>query len=353
VSNLIETKVSSTDKVKAIYTAQNISEQTQTSGFAFSRRLAAQSGLKPEDISTSFCQGAQIFKYAALAGKLAADSAGGATIGENSIRIQIADDHANAGSEADYLWMYFGRERRVRLDVGGGRFTAGSTYTWDLNEVGDWLEDHVAADLWDEITLKTDSNDGMKVQSIRIKHSGQIILDWQCRQWLDGSRLEKYGWLVLTAKILQQKLDQIGGMWIPQIHWAAREIGKTDGQKYGAGAGDAWCSEFASWCLRKALWDTPGGSIGSQRMEDFFAGLDRKYTHDQLIAEEYQLTAGDYIRFQWAGGGQHSGIFIEYVDDPDNPTDDTTIRTIEGNASSTVKVATRDFRDILSVGSCR
>ena len=250
----------------------------------------------------------------------------------NSISIKIADDHPNAASGADYLWLYFGGpERAIKLTSSSGQFAAAYRYIWDINDAGDWLEDHVSADRWDEITLKTDSGDGMKVKNIRIVHSSQIILDWECNQWLDASRLEPFGWLVLTAKILEKKLEQVGDTWIPQIHWAAREIGKSDGGKYGAG-GTAWCSEFASWCLRKALWDTPTGQIDSEDMEDSFLPK-RRYTHAQLIAKAYQLTAGDYIRFQWPDGGQHSALFLEYIDDANTPGDDTRIRTIEGNTS--------------------
>ena len=247
--------------------------------------------------------------------------------------------------------MYFGLDKRVKLLSSSGSFASGATMTWDLNNVGDWLEDNVATDLWDEIALTTDFHDGIKLDRVRIIHSGETILDWECGLWLDGSTLEPYGKLVLTAKILETKLNQIDDLWVPQILWAAREIGKSDGSKYGSTG--AWCSEFASWCLRKAMWDTPSGNIGSQDMEDYFSSLGRMYTHDQLIDGEYQLVAGDYIRFEWSNGGQHSGIFIEYIDDPSSPTDSTTIRTIEGNASSTVLVATRDFQNVLSVGNCQ
>jgi hypothetical protein len=44
---------------------------------------------------------------------------------------------------------------------------------------------------------------------------------------------------------------------------------------------------------------------------------------------------------------------MKYLDDPNNPTENTRFQTIEGNASSTVKVATRRFSDVLSVGNTR
>lgn len=351
MAKIIEASVPCAEKVTRIYTPLNIAEQTQVSGFAFSRRLAKKKGLKRKDISRAFFEGSKVFEHVELVKKLESDSAGGATVGENSITIWIDADHPNAGSEADYIWMYFGLEKRVKLLGLNGRFPAGITLSWDLNDISDWLEDNIETDLWDAIALVTDSNDGIKMDRIRIKHSSQTILDWECGLWLDGSKLEEYGKLVLTGKIMETKLGQIGGLWVPQIHWGAREIGKTDGSKYGSTG--AWCSEFASWCLRKAMWETPEGNIGSQPMEDHFSDLGRMYTHDQLIDGEYQLVAGDYIRFEWASGGQHSGIFIEYIDDPSSPTDGTTIRTIEGNASSTVKVTTRTFQNVLSIGNCQ
>ncbi len=353
MTQIIESEVTSTTQVKTIYTPMNIPEEMNLSGFAFSKRLVKQTGLKVKEIPATIFQGKEKFPFADLARQMESDSDGGATVHENSIQITVADDHPNASSNADSLWMYFTRGHRVRLHSSTGSFTAGASYTWDLNDVGDWLEDHIKTDYWDEIGLKNDSNDGVKIRRIRIIHSSQTILDWTCNAFLDASRMEPYSFLVLTAKILETKLNQVGNTWIPQIHWAAREIGKTDGRKYGALPGEKWCSEFASWCLRKGLWPTPTGNIGSGSMEDCFEDLGRKFTHNQLINGDYQLHVGDYIRFEWEDGGHHSGIFIEYIDDPANPTNATTVRTIEGNASSTVKVARRVFKDILSVGNCR
>jgi hypothetical protein len=349
MTKIAEASVACTNKPAAIYTPLNIGEQTRASGFAFSKRLARQTGINQNELSPAFFEGSQVFKHAELAQKLASDSAGGATIGENSITLWVASGNTTA-SEADYIWMYFGLDKRVQLLGRDGRFPEGAELTWDLNNLSDWLEDNVTADLWDEIALTTDSTDGIKIDRIRIKHSGQTILDWECGLWLDGSKTAEYGKIVLTGKILETKLNAIDNLWVPQIHWAAREIGKTDGAKYGSTG--AWCSEFASWCLRKAMWETPEGNFGSQGMEDYFASLGRVYTHDQLIDGTYKLVAGDYIRFEWANGGQHSGIFIEYIDDPMTPSDTTSIRTIEGNAGSTVLIATRQFKDILSVGNC-
>ena len=183
--------------------------------------------------------------------------------------------------------------------------------TWDLNVAKSFLESEVSADEWDEITLVNPSEDGIKLDRIQIVHSGEDILDWVCQTWLDGSKLEKHGFLGLTAKILATKLAQVNRTWEPQIHWAAREIGTTDYTKYGTGS--AWCSEFVSWCLRKVLWDTPVGSFASGSMERYFRNLGRKYTKAQLLDGTYTLTKGDYLRFP-----DHSALFLEYLGDPKN-----------------------------------
>lgn len=338
-------------RISSIYTPADISEQLGVSGFAFSKRIAAKTGPMRGRAQRAAFAGTKAFELSDLVTRLESDSAGGPSIGTNEITIWIDADHSNAESEADHIYLYFGRDKRVKLLGRDGRFPAGDTLTWDLNQVAEWLEDNVAADHWDELALVNESGDGIKLDRIRVKHSSQTILDWENSMWLDGSKLEEYGKIVLTGPILAHKLEQIEQNWIPQIHWAARELGKSDGTKYGSTG--AWCSEFASWCLRKALWDTPEGNIGSSAMESYFSGIGRKFAQEEVLDGDYRLVAGDYVRFEWSSGGQHSAIFVEYIDDPSTPSESTEFRTIEGNASSTVKLATRKMRDVLSVGNCQ
>jgi len=244
--------------------------------------------------------------------------------------------------------MYFGKTHRIKLwGVNQTEFPKGWWLTWNLNQVADFLET-IPTDKWDKIHLVTDSTDGIKLDRIKIVHSDVTILDWTCNVWLDNSKMEAHGMLGLAAKILSKKLGLVGNCWVPQIHRAAREPGKTDGFKYGQGT--LWCSEFASWCLRKALWDTPPGSIGSQDMEDYFNGLERMYTHDQIINSEYVLKTGDYLR---PFNGNHSGLFVSYIDSATDPSDSTKIKTIEGNTGSRVNVKTRTLGDLPSVGNAR
>lgn len=357
--------VSCSNKVTRIPSPSiSMGEDKYISGFSFSKKMAKKLGVEQQDLINAYNKNPKAFKrkHARLVKTIESDGAGGPTKGENYVKIwiDVDIDDRDSGSEANYIWLYFGRERRVKL-LSGGRFPANSLLIWDLNDISEWLEDYVGTDQWDEIALITDSVDGIRISKICLIHSSQTILDWECDLWLDGSKGEKYGKLVFTAKILETKLNQIDNMWVPQIHWAAREIGKTDKSKYDAT--DAWCSDFARWCLEKAFWeDMPPGEIGTGDMEDYFKPLGRLYEKDQLLNGEYRLVAGDYIRFLFrdiSDKAYHSGIFIEYIDDPSDPTEATTFRTIEGNYCSvgneehTVGLATRTFKDIYQIGCCR
>ncbi|VVB70321.1 Uncharacterised protein [uncultured archaeon] len=329
----------------------NISEKSTISGFALSNRFQKATNLKSQEIFKQVSEMKMAQKHISLANRLATDSDGGPVVGENWIKITIVPitDQANAGSLADYIWMYFGRNDRVKLwGEDRTRFPAGHTLTWDLNEVSDFLED-INTDSWDEIFLLNPFGDGILVKRIQICHSGTKILDWTSNLWLDGSRNEKYGRIGLAAQILSAKLGLIRNGWIPQLHWAARELGKTDSRKYGTT--NAWCSEFASWCLRKGLWNTPEGDIGSQSMEDYFEDEQRMYTRAQILAKEYVLTEGDYLRFMLSD--YHSGLFIRYLDDPNNPSSSTRIETIEGNTAYCVAIRNRTLADVVSAGSTR
>lgn len=338
-------------RVRSIKVPQDISEQSQLSGIVFSKRFKSRAKVSSVRISDSFARGTKAYSRAKLASRVASDSDGSPTVGDNYIRIEIDSSHANAGSDASKILMRFGDSKQIGLlGFATTKFPKGATMKWDLNGVQDLLET-IATDLWDEITLENPSGDGIKIDNIEIVHSDVTILDWDCNAWLDGSKGEKHGRLGLAAKILEKKLDAIDNNWIPQIHWAARELGKADGTKYGSTG--AWCSEFASWALRKALWETPPGNIGSQSMENYFDGIGRKFSIAEVLNGDYVLNPGDYVRFQWASGGQHSGIFMEYIDSSSSPTTSTRIRTIEGNTGSTVKVRTRDFGDVISVGNTR
>ncbi len=344
-------------KAKSIdlYIPKDIAEQTEINAWVLSSLNKA----KPVRIDETIAKGVRPikFKRKSLSQpkvlRTAGSASGGAPlIRENYIEIEISDGNDSHGSTTDHILLHFGDGHTIRLN---GRpttkFQRGDTLKWDFNSIQATME-NIDTDAWDELMIETESGDGIKIENIKVVHSGETILDWNQTVWLDDSIMEPSRFISLTAQILQTKLDQIDHNWIAQIHWAAREIGKTDSTKYGTE--NAWCSEFASWALRKARWDTPGGNIGSQAMENYFEGLGRAHQISEIMNGSYTLNPGDYLRFEWASGGQHSGIFIDFVDDANNLTEDTRIRTIEGNTSSTVRVRTsRKLRDVISCGNTR
>jgi hypothetical protein len=345
-----------------------IDEETGLQGFAFSHRLVRESQIdkyaRPR--TATDLRAAQVI--ARKSWELAEAADGGPGVAENYIRIKISNAHANAGSDADKIYLYFGNQdkylRLWGLDREGERFPRGWTLTWDMNgdatSPRDWIET-VPTDAWDDVLLVTKSGDGMLIDNITLVHSGITILDWPPpgeTVWLDGSRGEKHSIIGLADQILQKKLAAIDEdiRWVPQLHYAVCDLGKTDGKKYGTT--HDWCSEFSSWCLRKAgWWDAPkpprlSGNIGSGDMERYFEGKDRKYTKDQLIAGDYRLTAGDYLRFN-----NHSALFVRYQDDGRAVTDPLKrFESIDGNWGAKVTLAnggSREIRDLISVGCAR
>lgn len=347
VSHILErAELEPVEEVSEIKVPVEVAEKSGITGYAFSNQLLKITGLEKIEIPDSVIVGKEPFQYAELAEAIALDSDGSPVLGQNWIKIWIDNQHPNAGSRADYIWMYFGRTKKIKLWGRQRReFPKGATLTWNLNQFESFLEAEVNTDDWDEISLVNPSGDGIKINRIQIVHSGETILDWEFPIWLDGSKLEKHGFLGLTAQILETKLAQVDNSWEPQIHWAAREIGKTDYKKYGTGT--IWCSEFASWCLRKALWDTPVGNIGSGHMQNYFERIGRKYTRAQLLDGTYKLIKGDYLKFP-----DHSALFLEYLGDPRNSN--TKMKTIDGNSSSTVGVRTHHkIGDLVSVGCTR
>lgn len=334
-------------RVSRIAVPETVPEKYDISGFVFSKCFLKTANLTRLRIPRTDAEWQALMQYKDMAKQIEKDSEGGPTVNKNWIQIWIDDSHRNAGSNANYIWMYFGRNRKIKLwGVDRTRFPKGWWLNWDLNNVSDYLRT-IPTDAWDEIHLVTDSGDGILIKRIKIVHSSVTILDWTCNSWLDGSLREKHNKLGLAAKILSKKLGQVGNRWVPQLHWAARELGKTDGSKYGTNSD--WCSEFASWCLRKALWDTPTGSIGSSDMESYFNSIGRKKTKEQVLNKQYKLKEGDYIRLP-----NHSILFIRYLNAGDaiNPTAGSRLVTIEGNTSRTVSVRdNKRIEQILSIGN--
>jgi len=273
----------------------------------------------------------------------------GPMTGDNKITIYIASSPSTAGSDAEYIYMDFGPDDNLRL-LGystSPHFPLGATMTWDLNQesIREFME-NLQQESWDYITLRTVSGDGIKIERVKLIHSSETILDWNYDDWLDSPNDSHVG---LAARTLWRKVRDMNLPVQAAVNFGVRDLGKTDGYKYGTG--NSWCSEFASWCLRRDGWDTPTGSIGTSDMRSFFSNLGRLYTQAQILNGTYIPASGDYFSL-WDGG--HSVILAYWVDDPSlGITESTRYVTIEGNCGQAVRTVTRDVGDIDHVGKAQ
>jgi hypothetical protein len=227
-----------------------------------------------------------------------------------------------------------------------GRFSAGSRITVNFNNVRpESFLDDMPTDRWDHVRLVTPSSDGIGITRVELLHSSERILDLQltAEHWLD----QYYGKVLdLTNEIVNYKLSLVDATRYPVIRYAIQELGKTDGYKYGTGRN--WCSEFASWCIRKAFeWhDVPSGNIGSDDLVTYFTGRGRAVAGADVRNGTYTLTQGDYLQ---VAGGAHSELFYSYVDGengaeiapPSSPSGSTWIRCVGGNEGPSVPRAVR------------
>jgi hypothetical protein len=272
--------------------------------------------------------------------KFTSDSAGGPAIGENSITIWVDDSPNWAGTSHNYMNLLIGNHSMTLFGI----FSRGAQLKWNLNA------SNIPADSWDSISLEYGSNDALRIKRVKVVHSSITIVDWTCHHYLSTDMGEGSTRLCLAAKILKKKLSYVSNSNVSQIHWAATEIGKTDGTKYGSSG--AWCSEFVSWCLRKSSWNAPQNNINSAHLQQFFAQRGRLYIIP-IFLNSYIMKEGDYVRFRWSNGGHHSAMFLRWVDSPTIPINgNTRFKTIEGNTSGgTVRVVTRRINKVIAVGS--
>ena len=273
----------------------------------------------------------------------------GPMTGTNKIYIYIADSPNTAGSEAEYIYMDFGPDDHLRLlgFQSGTPFPLGAGMVWDLSspDIEEFMES-LNQESWDYVTLRTVSSDGIKIDRVKIIHSSETILDWNYQDWLDSPNDSHLG---LAAKILHRQMKDLQLPLQAAVNFGLRDLGKSNGYKYGTGS--AWCSEFASWCLRRDGWDTPTGSFGTSDMRDFFDDLGRLYTQSQILNGTYVPQTGDYFSL-WDGG--HSVILAYWVDDISGGiTTGTQFKTIEGNCGQAVRTVTRTVADIDHVGKAQ
>ncbi len=285
----------------------------------------------------------------------------------NRLVFRIASDRY-AESRTSHIYLRFGIPSWLpggggmwNLRINGDYNRSGVVHTVDFNNVRpESFFDTIPTDHWDHVRLETPSYDGLGIASIRLIHSSEEILNlnFSPLHWLD----RPYGKIIdLTHDILSHKRAIVGNTRYPVIAYAAEELGKTDGYKYGTGR--LWCSEFAAWCLKKSVeWDdVPIGNIDSNDLVDYFRAKRRLASETDVINGEYTLLEGDYLQLN---GAEHSGLFYQYInrrggsriDPPASPNGNTWIRCVEGNVSrldtgvGVVRVVDRQLRTIDNVG---
>ncbi len=92
---------------------------------------------------------------------------------------------------------------------------------------------------------------------------------------------------------------------------------------------------------------TPYGNIGTEDIKNWFSARGRLYTRSQVRNRTYIPRPGDYLSLF---GGNHSALFLRWVDSTSTISDSTRFKTLEGNKDETVKVVTRRVSDIDRVG---
>jgi len=90
-------------------------ERVKISGYAFSRRLKRAGVVPALKIPTSENEWSALIAHKSIVEQIKQDSDGGPTIDENRIKISIDGTNANAGSNANYLWLRFSVDKKLKL----------------------------------------------------------------------------------------------------------------------------------------------------------------------------------------------------------------------------------------------
>ena len=134
----------------------------------------------------------------------------------------------------------------------------------------------------------------------------------------------------IVLKALKEKDDSDSGLV------GYRGTTRIDGTRYGAVAGEKWCSEFYSWATQDWLNGIAGRS-STGRLREYFEGYDSFYAASEIPA---RAAPGDYLYLDTNEDGtvNHSGMFLAY----DTSTIPARVWSIEGNVSDTVAVKARN-----------
>ncbi len=267
------------------------------------------------------------------------------------------DPDALRGISYMLIWMRRCNNTVISLHFGDSHTLVIGGYVspgwWAISFEGAWFTG-IPTDNWDRLYIRNEMDSSILIGYIEIIHSDYLIL----KKWYEPHSLGRATGLNQRLHLFRdisntklQTMFNFGGGFLrnpklaenPIVCCGAEELGKTDGYKY-AGHNKAWCSEFASWLLRRAGLDTPQGNISVNDMEWWFSHHGVLHTNVYSTA----LSTGTYLNL-W--NKQHSAIFLEYVDEhPIYSNPNTQIRTIEGNAGGKVFLGTRLLSDISSYG---
>lgn len=132
-------------------------------------------------------------------------------------------------------------------------FVADANLLYELPITCEECYKSIPADDWKKLTLVTDSSDGLLIHRVRLVKSCETVLDVTVDAWLDKYYQKVLDFSVDTA---QDKWDDVGHTRNTVIYYAAQDLGQTGSKKYH-NADVRWCSEFASYMIRKAASPRP------------------------------------------------------------------------------------------------
>lgn len=285
------------------------------------------------------------------------EKAGGTTLGttytvnhsglmcDNSILIEIGS-HANAGSSASEIQFKVGDDFTIHLLGGAGVFVADSALLYPIPGSCAECYKSIPADDWKKLTLVTNSGDGIQIHRVVLVKSCETVLDVTVDDWLDKYYQKVLDFSVDTA---QDKWDDVGHTRVTAIYYAAQDLGQTGAKKY-VNADVYWCSEFASYMIRKSGLSTPTGSIATGDLRDWFQDNSRYHSRTSVENRTYTVLEGDYMS---VNGGGHSVLFRGWVAETpssQNFDDDSEFTTIEGNNGNAVRTGTRKWGSVDWVG---
>lgn len=264
---------------------------------------------------------------------------------DNSILVEIGS-HANAGSSASEIQLKIGGSFTIHLLGGAGAFVPGAALLYTIPGSCADCYKSIPADDWDNLRLVSNSGDGIQVHRFVLVKSCETVLDVVVDDWLDKHYQKVLDFSIDTAG---DKWDDVGHTRVTDLYYAAQDLGQTGAKKY-VNADVWWCSEFASYMIRKNGLSTPTGSIGTDDLKNWFQSHGRYHTRAEVEGTSYTVRAGDYMSL-WDGG--HSVLFRGWVSESPGTQGfdgDSEFRTIEGNSGNAVRTQTRKWSDVDFVG---